>query len=170
MEVGSCSSARDSEQLTDLRMRETFDVVHHDHRSRPLRQFRESFGKPFLQLRVFSGVSEGRLQSVGQLLRASHFAPPGYVQRGIRDNAVEPWTETLRRVESPNRLVRSNESFLDRVLRVLVNRYDRPGDEIRALLVQTHQTREGVVIACAGRCGQRAFLVWSTHWPPIMLG
>jgi len=50
-----------------------------------------------------------------------------------------------------------------------MDRHDRPGDGVGAPLVQTHQTREGILIACAGRFGQRAFLIWSTHWPEVLL-
>jgi hypothetical protein len=44
-----------------------------------------------------------------------------------------------------------------------VDRYDGSRNEVRTLLVKAHKAREGLLIACACRFSQRAFLIWDTH-------
>jgi hypothetical protein len=44
-----------------------------------------------------------------------------------------------------------------------MDRYDRPCNEVRTLLMQTNQPREGSLIARACRFSQRAFLIRDTH-------
>src|SRR5678815_4883064 len=45
MEIGSCRAARYSEHLPDFHVSETFDVVHHDHRSCAFRKLSESLAQ-----------------------------------------------------------------------------------------------------------------------------
>jgi hypothetical protein len=44
-----------------------------------------------------------------------------------------------------------------------VNGHDRPCYKVRAALVYADKPPEGDLVACAGRFGQRAFLIWDTH-------
>jgi len=103
------------------------------------------------------------LKRIAQLFSRPDFPATSYVERRVRDNAIDPSTESKVRVESFDRLPCSHESFLDRVFRVLVDRYDRSRNEVRAPLVQTNEAREGLLIARASRFSQRAFLIRDTH-------
>src|SRR5687767_125043 len=165
MQVGSGGSAGNPEHLAYFRVRESFDVVQHDHRSRPFRQLRERLRKSSSQLRVDCGIPEGRLQCIAELLSRSDLAAPRYVERGVRHDSIHPCAEALRRVESIESLVRTDEPFLDSVLRVLVYGYDRPCNEVRATLMRADKTREGVLVARAGSFSKRAFLIRDTHRP-----
>ena len=103
------------------------------------------------------------MKCIAQLFSRSHLPATCYVERRVGDNAIDPCLETLAGIESFDCLPRSNESLLDRVFRVLVDRYDRSCNEVRTSLMQTNQPGEGGLIAFASRFSQRAFLIRDTH-------
>jgi hypothetical protein len=163
MEIRPRGPARYAEHLADLDVSETFDVVQHDHRPRSFGKLRKRAGKAALELRVLRGIPKGRLKRVTQLLSRPDFSAPENVQRSIRNDAIHPCSETLRRIESFNRSPGTDESFLNCIFCILVNGHDRPCYKVRAPLVHADEPREGIFIACASRFGQRAFLIRDTH-------
>ena len=103
------------------------------------------------------------MKCIAQLFSRSHLPATCYVERRVGDNAIDPCLETLAGIESFDCLPRPHESFLDRVFCVLVDRYDRSCNEIRAPLMQANEAREGLSIARACSFSQRAFLIRDTH-------
>ena len=97
-----------------------------------------------------------------KLFGAAHLPASRQIERGIRNDPVEPGTKCLTGIEPIERLIRANESILYRVLSVFMDGDDSPSHEVRASLVQAHQAREGVMIASAGSFSQRAFLMGNT--------
>lgn len=163
MEIGPGGSAWNSKHLADLDVSETFDVVKHDHRPRSLGKLRQCMSQSLLELSVLRWIPKGRLQSVTQLLSRPDFSATDHIQRSVRNDAVEPRREPLRRIEPVDCGPGPDESFLHRIFRIFVNCHDRPCYKVRAALVRADKPREGVLVACAGRLGQRAFLIWDTH-------
>ena len=163
MQVGPGGSAWNSKHLADLDVSESFDVVKHDHRPCSIRKLCERVGKTALELRILRGIPKRRLKGITQLLGRPDFSAADDIQRSVRDDAVEPRSKSLRWIEPFKRSPGPDEAFLYCIFRILVNSHDRPCNEVRPPLVHTHQTREGSVVACAGRFGQRAFLIWDTH-------
>lgn len=144
-------------------MGESFDVVKHDYRPCPIRKLRQRLGESRLQLRILRGITKRRRQSVAQLFGRPYFPSPCNVERGIGYDSIQPRRKSLRRIEPVDCLPCSNESFLDCVFRVFVDRYDGSCNEVRALLVQAHEAGEGLLTACACSVSQRALLIWDTH-------
>jgi hypothetical protein len=163
VEVGARGSAWNPKHLADLDVSETFDVMKHDHRPCSLGKLCQRIRQPRLELRILRGIPKGRLEGVTQLLSRPDFSATDHVQRSVRNDAVEPRREPLRRIEPVDCAPGPDESLLDRIFRIFVNSHDRPCYEVRAPLMHADKPREGFLIARAGRFGQRAFLIWDTH-------
>lgn len=165
MQIRSSGSTGNPQHFSDLDVCKPFYVVQHYYRTGTLWKLRQRLCQSCPQFRIFRGVPERRLKSIAELICRPHLSASGYVERGIGHNSIQPGSKPLICIEPLERLISANETFLYSVLRVLVNRHDGSGDQVRAPLVQTHQAREGGVIAGAGLFSQRAFLIWDTHRP-----
>jgi hypothetical protein len=163
MEIGSRGSAWNPKHLANLDVSKTLYVVKHNYRPCSLGKLRKRVSQTALELRIQSGIPKGRLQGVTQLLSRPHFSATDHIQRSIRNDAVEPRRETLRRIEPVDCAPGTDKSVLNRIFRIFVNSHDRPCNEVRATLVQADKPCEGILIARASRFGQRAFLIWDTH-------
>jgi hypothetical protein len=163
MQIGSCRTARNSEHFSDFYVCESFYVMQHDDRPRSFRKLSKRFSESRLQLSILRRISERRLKSVAQLFSRPDLPAASDVECSICDNAIDPGCKALAWIESLDCLPRPDESILDRVFRVLMDRYDRSCYEVRTPLMQTNQPREGALVAFASRVSQRAFLIRDTH-------
>ena len=98
-------------------------------------KLRQRLSQTCPQFRIFCRVPERGLKSVAQLVGRPHLSAPGDIERGIGHDPVKPGAEPLICIEPFERLISANETFLDRVLSVLVDCYDRSGNQVRAPLV-----------------------------------
>ncbi len=163
MQIGSCRATRNSEHLSDFQMCVTFYVVQHDHRPRSFRKLSKRLSESRLQLSILRRISERRLESITQLFSRPDLSAAGDVERSICDDAIDPGGKALVWIESLDRLPRPHEPILDRIFRVLMDRYDCSCYEVRTPLMQTNQPREGALVTFASRFSQRAFLIRDTH-------
>ena len=95
-----------------------------------------------------------------QLIGRPHLPSTRQIQRRVGDNPVQPRPERLLQVESVQRFVRANKRFLNRILRILVDRYYRTRHGVCTLRMQPNQQSKRVLVAPLGGRGQDAF-VWS---------
>ena len=154
MQVRSCRTFRYSKSLANLCMRESFYIMQYQHRSHPFRKLGQCFAQPSPQLVSLSGIPKTTCQRLVQLIGGPHLSPASQIQRGVRDDAVEPGSERLIQIETVQRLVRPHERFLNRILRVFVYRDDRPGDSVSALRMQMNEYSKRPLIASLGGRGQ----------------
>ena len=77
-----------------------------------------------------------------QFVRRPYLAAPGDVERGVRDNPVEPCTKSLFNIEPVKGLVDADKRFLHRILGVFMHRDDRPRNRVGPFLVHPDQLRE----------------------------
>jgi hypothetical protein len=169
MQVGSRGPFRDSQHLSDLSVRESFDVVQNYHRSSSLGEFPQSVPQSPMQLFSFCGITEGVCDSVRELISRPDFAPSRCIERRIRDDAIQPCAKRLVRTETIERLVRAQKSFLHCILGVLVHRNDRSRDCVRSALVKPNEPSKRRRVT-ALRCQDEALLVLRiTHYAYLPL-
>ena len=137
--------------------------MQHYHRPRAVRKLRQRFLQPLSQLAVFGRIAKGTRNRIRQFLGGPHFSTPCQVECRVRHDPIEPRAETLARIESVERLIRAQETFLNRILGVLMRHYDRPGNEIRPSLMQMHEAGEAPFIPCLGQTNEPSLLIRNTH-------
>ena len=114
MEIRARGPFRDVEQLPDLRMFESFDVVEHDHRALPRGERLQGLREPRPQFAGLGGIPERRGDRLGEFVGVAHLAAARDVERGVGDDPVQPGTERLVRQEPVDRLERVEERLIVR--------------------------------------------------------
>ncbi len=154
VQVRSRRTLGDAQRLSDLGVREPFYVMQHQHRSHSLRQLRHRLTQPPMQLICLGRISERSSQRLMQLVRCSDLSPPRKIERGVRDDPVQPRPEGLFQIEPIERLIRPDECFLDGILRILMYCDDCPRHSVSTLGVYPDKHAERRLVALLGRGGK----------------
>ena len=136
MKIGTSGAFGNPERSPDLPVGEAFHVVQDDHGALPVSEMPERFREPLTQLARLRRIAKRDRDVVRQLVGISDLPPAHQIERGIRHDPVQPRPEWLVGAKPVERAVRVKESFLHRVLCVLVRQHDRANDTIGPALVQ----------------------------------
>jgi hypothetical protein len=162
VQIRPSGSARNVQQLANLRVREALHIMQHYYRPRTRRKLRQRGIEPFLQLAVLRWIAKGRGHRFRELLGVPHLFSASQIERRICDNSIEPGAESLRGVKPVEGLVRAEESLLNRVLSILVGHDDRSRHYIRPALVQPNKPGETTLVALAGQTYEVSLLIRNT--------
>ena len=145
--------------------------MHDYHRPRTIRKLLQRRLEPLSQLATFSRIAKSGRNRFGELLRMPDLPAASKIERRVRDDSIEPRSESLRRIESVQRLMRAQEPFLHRILRVLVRHDYRACYYVRAPLVKTHETRKTPLVPIPGQTYELSFLIRNTcGWVRLLRG
>jgi hypothetical protein len=171
VQIRASRSARYVQHLSNFRMREAFDIMHHNHGPRTIRKLLQCRLEPLPQLATFSGVAKSGRDRFRQLLRISDLPAASQIERRVRDDSIEPRSESLRRIEPVQRLMRAQKTFLHRILRILMRHDNRASYYVRAPLVETHETGKAPFVPIPGQTYELSFLIRNTWgWVRLLRG
>src|SRR5687768_16988948 len=106
MQVGPCSSFRYAEDLADLGVTKSFDIVQYNHRSLALAQPLQGGGQATPQLVRFRRIMKRQRNRLRQRSCGPNLPAPLQVERRVGDDAMQPGTEGLARPKSGQRAIR----------------------------------------------------------------
>lgn len=171
VQIRTSRSARYVQHLSNLRVRKALDIMHDYHRPRTIRKLFQRRLEALPQLATFSGIAKSGRNRFGELLRISDLPAASQIERRIRDDPIEPRSESLRRIEPVKRLMRAQETFLHRILRILVRHDNRACYHVRAPLVKTHETGKTPFVPIPGKTYELSFLIRNTcGWVRLLRG
>jgi hypothetical protein len=145
--------------------------MHDYHGPRPIRKLLQRRLEPLSQLATFSRIAKSGRNRFGELLRMPDLPAASQIERRVRDDSIEPRSESLRRIEPVQRLMRAQKTFLHRILRILVRHHYRACHYVRAPLVKTHEAGKAPFVPVPGQTYELSFLIRNTYgWVRLLRG
>lgn len=145
--------------------------MHHYHRPRTIRKLLQRRLEPLSQLATFSRIAKSGRNRIGELLCVPDLPAASQIERRVRDDSIQPRSESLRRIEPVERLVRAQETLLHRILRILVRHDYRARHYVRAPLVKTDESGKAPFVAIPGQTYELSFLIRNTYgWVRLLRG
>ena len=170
MQIRPSGTARYTQHLANLRVRKALDIMEHNHRPRTIGKGGERRFQSLPQLTAFSRIVKGARHGIRELLCVPHLATASEVESRVGDDAIQPGSEGLRRIESIQRLVRAQKSFLHRVFGIFVRQDDRACYRVRPSLMQPHEPGKAPIITRPGKADELFFLIRNTDGRVGLLG
>ena len=162
VQIRASGPARDTQHLADLGVRKALDIMQDDYGARAIGQFGERSLQPLPQLAPFSRITKGRRHGVRQFLRVPDFAATSKIQCCIGDDAIQPGSKCLPRIESIHRLVRPQKTFLHRILGIFVRQNDGACYRVRPPLMQPNQSSKTTIVTCLGKANELFLFIRNT--------
>lgn len=141
-----------------------------NHRSRTIGKLRKRRFQSLPQLTAFSRIVEWTRHCIRELFRIPDLATTSEVESSVGNDASQPGPEGLRWIESVQRLMRAQKSFLHRVFGIFVRQDDRACYRIRSSLMQAHEPGKTPIITCLGKANELFFLIRNTGGRVGLLG
>ena len=170
VQIRTSGAAGYTQHLADLRVRKALDIMQHNYRARPIRKPGERGLQTLPQLVAFSRISESARHCIRELLRASDLAATSEIESCIGDDPIKPGTECLRRIESIQRLMGAQESFLHRIFGIFVRQDDRARNRVRPSLMLPDQSGETPLVPSLCKANELSFLIRNTDGRVGLLG
>lgn len=135
-------------------MREAFYVVQHKHRPHPLRQLGHRLSQPSSQLVSLGRIPKAPGERLVQFISRAYLSAPREVQRRVRDDPVQPRSESLLKVEAIESLICPHERLLYCVLSVFMHSDDCPRHSVSTLGMQPDEHAKRCLVAPLGGAGK----------------
>ncbi len=164
------SPTRYTQHLSNFRVRKALDIMEDNHRARTIGKLGKRGLQPLPQLVTLGWIAKRSRHRIRQLLRVPHLTTTGQIESCVCDDAIQPGSECLRRIEPIQRLMRPQKSFLHRIFRILVRQDDRARYRIRPSLMQSNKPGETPVVSPLCETDELSFFIRNTNWMAGLLG
>lgn len=141
-----------------------------DYGTRAIGQPGECVLQPLPQLAHFRRIAKWRRHRVRQFFRVPDFAATSKIQCRVGDDAIQPGSKCLLRIESIQRLMRPQETFLHRILGIFVRQNDGACYRVRPPLMQPNQSGKPPIVTCLGKANELFLFIRNTGAGVGLLG
>ena len=141
-----------------------------NYRTRTIGKLRKRRFQSLPQLTAFRRIMEWARHCIREFLRVPDLATTSEVESSVGNDPIEPGPEGLRRIESVQRLMRAQKSFLHRVFGIFVRQDDRACYRIRPSLMKPHEPGKTPIMTCLGKANELFFLIRNTDGRVGLLG
>lgn len=170
VQIRASGSARDTQHLADLGVRKALDIMQDDYGACAIGQPGERGLQPLPQLAPFSRITKRRRHGVRQFFSVPDFAATSEIQCRIGDNPIQPGSKCLPRIESIQRLMRPQKTFLHRILGIFVRQNDGACYRVRPPLMQPNQSGKTAIVTCLGKANELFLFIRNTGAGVGLLG
>ena len=170
VQIRASGPARDTQHLADLGVRKALDIMQDDYGARAIGQLGERSLQPLPQLAPFCRITKRRRHGVRQFFRVPDFAATSEIQCRVGDDAIQPGSKCLARIESIQGLMRTQKTFLHRILGIFVRQNDGACYCVRPPLMQPNQSGETTIVTCLGKANELLLFIRNTGAGVGLLG